>query len=571
MIWALVLIMLGGVLAGFLHVWLKKRISFFPLLVIEIVLLSVLAVYLFIAYELGFTIRAMSSFGYSFLMCLITFSHESGYEKIKNEANRVEIEKIELNKHSSRVWVDAAFAMTFIGLSVLYFVFNSYDSVWSLILLYTNAVMICQLLKKAVLYRNLEVYFSKETNCIYILSNITAKRYPLSELSEAKLESNVDVLKLFPLFTMFSTNEDFTTSMGKTLKLVFSGETVYFNAKNTSWLTTIESREEKELPSEIAQVEVLPFYHKKNIKRLLGKMYFAISVKGVGAYTTLTVILSLLKVPIWAITIAVIVFWIFNLYISDRLLKIALDVKEIDDPNVLAVADKVLSRAGISDVKVFQTEANELNGFAAGANIGRSMIVLTSETLKLPLEAIEAVFAHEAVHVKKRDVMIGQIIRILALLVIVLFIYSLYHSFLLRNESLLFYIVFVLILFFPLIQSLLLQWMEVRADHLGAIWLDNGNDQMADGLTALAVKQDELTYKAQRYNLSNEEKNSSIERDSWFFRFLEFQFMIHPPMYWRIQSLKETGTEWNMKKIRKWWKERFYESLPDKKNKMESM
>ena len=107
-------------------------------------------------------------------------------------------------------------------------------------------------------------------------------------------------------------------------------------------------------------------------------MYFAISVKGVGAYTTLTVILSLLKVPIWAITIAVIVFWIFNLYISDRLLKIALDVKEIDDPNVLAVADKVLSRAGISDVKVFQTEANELNGFAAGANIGRSMIVLTS-------------------------------------------------------------------------------------------------------------------------------------------------------------------------------------------------
>lgn len=144
--------------------------------------------------------------------------------------------------------------------------------------------------------------------------------------------------------------------------------------------------------------------------------------------------------------------------------------------------------------------------------------------------------------------MIGQIIRILALLVIVLFIYWLYHSFLLRNESLLFYIVFVLILFLPLIQSLLLQWMEVRADHLGAIWLDNGNDQMADGLTALAVKQDELTYKAERYNLSNEEQNSSIERDSWFFRFLEFQFMIHPPMYWRIQSLKETGTEWNMKK-----------------------
>ncbi|WP_445659509.1 M48 family metalloprotease [Aeribacillus sp. FSL M8-0254] len=41
------------------------------------------------------------------------------------------------------------------------------------------------------------------------------------------------------------------------------------------------------------------------------------------------------------------------------------------------------------------------------------------------MEAIEAVFAHEAVHVKKRDVMIGQIIRILALLVIVLFIYLL--------------------------------------------------------------------------------------------------------------------------------------------------
>ena len=41
---------------------------------------------------------------------------------------------------------------------------------------------------------------------------------------------------------------------------------------------------------------------------------------------------------------------------------------------------------------------------------------------------------------------------------------------------------------FPVVYSLFTQWMEVRADHLGATLLDGGNEQMAKSLQQLAKK-----------------------------------------------------------------------------------
>ena len=106
--------------------------------------------------------------------------------------------------------------------------------------------------------------------------------------------------------------------------------------------------------------------------------------------------------------------------------------------------------------------------------------------------------------------------------------------------------------------------------YLGATLLDDGNVQMANSLKQLAMKQDEAIENSEQYNIDDEKENSSdnkmssINRDKWFIRLLEFQFFSHPPMYWRIQSLEESFCNWDRKKLKNWCVDRFKESIPDK-------
>jgi Zn-dependent protease with chaperone function len=88
---------------------------------------------------------------------------------------------------------------------------------------------------------------------------------------------------------------------------------------------------------------------------------------------------------------------------------------------------------------------------------------------------------------------------------------------------------------------------------------------MADGLADLARAQDHDSERSFVYSLPEERTDSrvpsSLERDKWFWRLLEFQFMLHPPLYWRIQSL---GKHANWREARKAWMiDRFKESCPD--------
>ena len=141
-----------------------------------------------------------------------------------------------------------------------------------------------------------------------------------------------------------------------------------------------------------------------------------------------------------------------------------------------------------------------------------------------------------------------------------------------HNQIFVFLGLWLLIFLLPAFQSLFTQWMEVRADHLGATLLDGGNAQMANSLTILCEYQDRALEKSVGYHIDfkneqeankKDKKISSLERDSWFFRFLEFQFMSHPPMYWRVHALQTTETEWSIRKIKLWWCSRFRESLPN--------
>lgn len=125
------------------------------------------------------------------------------------------------------------------------------------------------------------------------------------------------------------------------------------------------------------------------------------------------------RTPAWLMVSIAIVYWLFNIYISDRVLKVAMDAKLATDPEVISVAEKVFAKANIPNVKVYETDSAQYNGLATGMNIGRSMVTLTTATLKLPIDAIEGILAHEAVHVKKRDILFGQLYRVLLMLIVV--------------------------------------------------------------------------------------------------------------------------------------------------------
>lgn len=138
----------------------------------------------------------------------------------------------------------------------------------------------------------------------------------------------------------------------------------------------------------------------KNVKRLLGKLYFAASVKGVSAYALLVLALYALHASPWVMAVAVILYWVFNMYMSDRVLRAAMDAKSCHHPHVQAAADKIFRSAGISHVRIYETESDDYNGMAVGMNVGRSMVILTSATLTLPQRVIEGILAHEAIHIK---------------------------------------------------------------------------------------------------------------------------------------------------------------------------
>lgn|SRR5699024_3127609 len=117
---------------------------------------------------------------------------------------------------------------------------------------------------------------------------------------------------------------------------------------------------------------------------------------------------------------------------------------------------------------------------------------------------------------------------------------------------------------FPIYISFVAQWTEIRADFLGAKLLEGGMTQMAEGLRELGLAQDKGRDKRLQYGGADEKpmkRTSSIDRDNWFFRFIEFQLQAHPPLYWRIKSVT-SSLSW--RKIRKaWLGARIKESLPD--------
>lgn len=536
---------------------------------IEIIASILVILIVFSQYDFFKSIIYISIVSTGYFAMTVLLNKYDKYHDVVNELENTESTRIELHRNIKRLLSDLIISiLVFLG-AILFLIYGPEYSPLKLIIIYGLVFAIIGMIKRVVVFYTITVYYSEEKERIYILSYLNSRHFPLNDLESIVVESSVDVLKLHPYLTLFSSNVDFTTSLQKVLRLNFPGESIYLTIQDTeTWQQFFEQKTpERTLIKE--GIHVLPFYHISNIKRLLGKLYFAITVKGVSAYTGLLLILYYFETPAPIITIVIILFWLFNIYISDRVLKVAMDAKETTNVEVKKAAEKIFKKAGIPNIKIYETDSAIYNGMATGMNIGKAMITLTTATLSLPLPAIEGIIAHEATHVKKRDVLWGQFFRAAFFLVTIPPLFFVIGK--LDNIEMyampIFGFIWFLIIIFPIYQSFFSQWMEIRADFYGASLIDGGTKQMGSSLEILALSQEEAMKKKISYQTSKQEqeklmKISPLKRSPWFIRVLEFQFMPHPPLYWRIKTLKSNRYKWGKPIIKRWIFDRFYESMP---------
>ncbi|MCP1158911.1 M56 family metallopeptidase [Bacillus infantis] len=485
------------------------------------------------------------------------------YRELKEELGRIEAEEWIVSRNAARIWTDILISLAvFLG-AILFLIFGPEASPLKVFLLFGLIAAWAELGKRVIVFVTLRIYFSEENNMLFIVSKLDCRELPLYALKEYREEEAADILRLHPLLTLFTSNSDFTTSLGQVQRLGSANETIYLNIADTDRLKEmISCYPECQTGKEAAAV--LPLYHWKNLKRLAGKLYYAVTVKGISAYTSIILILYFLEVNSWVIAASAFLYWLINLYLSDRVLKIAMDAKEIQNAEIRQMAERIFAKAGIPGVKVYETDSPQYNGLATGMNIGRGMVTITTATLSLPPSSIESILAHEAIHVKKRDVLWSQIWRIAYFLMLALCAWLLLDRVpdITEYPVPVFIGVWLLMMFLPIYQSFISQWMEVRADQLGAQLLEGGYSQMAGGLADLAERQDHEVNQSAEYRAAKDEKRrviSSLKRDKLIWRLIEFQFMPHPPMYWRVQTLKNSSSPKGM--IKRWAADRMRESF----------
>lgn len=522
-------------------------------------------VYLLMTNEFFEAVLPLSVMFVTYFSFSVVFDHDKKLKKqqLQQKLSVTNFQIVELKRDVRRILMDICLAGAIAGVSVICLLFiPEMINTLKYLLGYYLILMLPPFLNRLVDYFFAKVYMLPEEQVLVIISLLEARELPMEHLEAIQKQSNPDILRLHPSFAFLAERKDYTISFSTVLRLTFSGETMYLTPVNVEawymyWNRFIQ----------VDQVEteknILPIWHRSNIKRLLWKGYFAISVKGVAAYTALLTILIFLHCPWYVITVFVFLWWLFNMYIADRLLINASDAEEVTAGELYHISQEIFSKAGITGTRLYVIDSDVYNGFATGTHIGKGTIMLTSATTKLSWSAVKAIIAHEAIHIKKRDVMVNQIGRVMLMIVLGFGIFLSFNGLkqLIEQPLLLIVLINLLWAIFIICLSGVAQWTEVRADYLGAELLEAGNRHMADGLKELAVAQDQATNKALQYSNLEENNHNSIERGSWLLRFMEFQFMPHPPLYWRIQQLCK---EENWNRTRKaWLVARIKESLPD--------
>lgn len=540
----------------------------------EVILLIVFIAYFFITFPFLEAMTLMSYTASSYGVFGLKMDRENRAKRLELKWKLENTVSVELSqtRDSKRIIADVLLTFFVVVGAILFYLFapETYAMLKFLIVLALIGVF-AQMTERIGNFYSTKLYWLPGEERFVILSFFQSRDFPIVDLKEVNVESSPDLLKLHPLFTFLSANQDYTRSFQSVLKLSFPGENVYMTPKETSkWQAVFEAYLADEQESENRVTNVLPLWHPKVLKRLFWKGYFAITVKGISAYTGLLLMLIWLKVPPFVIGGFVLFWWIFNLYISDRVLVAAMDAEELTKGDIFERSRAIFRTAGLPNVKVkiFLVDSPVHNGLATGMNIGRGTVMITKATSQLSIEAVEAIVAHEAIHIKKRDILMNQVARITFFGVVAGAVYLFFDQLVGFADNLFIILPFFycLMLAFPIYLSFVEQWAEVRADHLGAELLAGGRAQMKSGLHELGEALDNTLMKTNEYGTVKEDTSKGIriknvERNSWFFRFIEFQFLAHPPLYWRIHMLSST-LSWRDAR-RKWMVGRWKESLPD--------
>src|SRR5690625_234662 len=535
--------------------------------IVEIVVSASVLLYLFIVFPFTEAMLYMSTSAatYASFGTLFNRDNRKARLQVKEKIERTKYQKIDQERDLKRIWIDLLLTLFVSGGALAFLVFAP-DSffLFNFIISFALISILEQSVERFGNFFSTSLYWLPETERFIIISLFQSRDYPLADLKEVTRESAPDLLKLHPLFTFLTENKNYTESFQAVLKLSFPGEHVYFSPVDIARWEEVFNEYIIADKDEIALV--LPIWHPKVLKRLFWKGYFAVTVKGVSAYTGLILILAWLDVSVYIMIGSVVVWLLFNLYVSDRVLIAGTDAIELEEGEVFRRAQQIFKKAKIPKTKLYLIDSPIHNGLATGMNIGRGTVMLTKATMELPVEAVEAILAHEAIHVKNRDVLMNQIARILFLGLMGGAIYLFYDQLVLLADRpvMLALLAYLLTMLFPIYLSLIAQWAEIRADHFGAKLLCGGGTQMESGLRALGDAQDQSLDKTFEYRMSETKpmnSKASIERDNWFFRLIEFQFQAHPPLYFRIQCLSENLSWWKTKK--KWFVDRIVESFPD--------
>lgn len=423
-----------------------------------------------------------------------------------------------------------------------------------------------EMIKRIANYMTTSVYFLETSEQLIIISSLESRKFPIEHLEKIKIESRPDILRLHPLFTFLASMQDYTTSQDQVLRLNFPGEHIYLTPTNIdkwhSLFIKYIAEDEKQ-----AVEHVKPLWHLDNLKRLLWKGYFAMTVKGISAYTGLLILLIWLNVPSYGIFIFIFIWWLFNMYVSDRVLISSTDAKRVQDGWLFDTVKNLSEQANIKQPELYLIDSPIHNGLATGMNIGRGTIMLTTATKQFSERAITAIIAHEIAHIRHRDILINQIGRMLFFAVVGLLIYFNfdYIEKMTENLVLLTIVIYLMMMLFPIYLSLISQFTEMRADYFASRLLSREN--MTQGLVELGQAQDTGVEKSHEYSQmpaeDRREKDgwSALSRGPWLLRLVEFQFQLHPPLYFRIYSLQNNHS-WKQT-IRTWLKARLTESLPD--------
>lgn len=551
-----------GILITVIGFLFPKRIG----VVTEIILaISVLA-YLFLVFPFSEAVMLMSfsAMAYGHIGTLLDENKRKKRDELKQKLLVSDYQIIGQKKAYKRILVDVLLTV-FVSAGAIIFLFFAPTTyaLLKFIISFGLIAILAQMIERAGNFFTTKLYWLPNEEKLIILLTFQSRDFPMDDIKEIKRESAPDLLHIHPLFTFLSSNQDYTSSFQAVLRLSFPGENIYLTPDGiTRWENVfrmyITEAEDKQVK------KVLPLWHPKILKRLIWKGYFAITVKGVSAYTGLIFILIWLDVPAYVMIGFVLVWWLFNLYVSDRVLIAGTDAVEITDGEIFDRARRIFEKAGIPNTKLYRIDSPIYNGMATGMNIGRGTVMLTKATMELPVSAVEAILAHEAIHIKKRDVLTTQIARMAFFGLIAVGVYLLYDQIVLLTERLFIFIpvFYILMILFPIYLSIIGQWTEVRADHLGARILEGGREQMKNGLREVGNAQDKELHKSVEYSQVKEKKQKdkpSTERGIWILRLIEFQLLMHPPLYWRITCLSHPFSWQEARKA--WMIARMKESL----------